>query len=78
MNKHHTPASTTPARTVFRLSDDEVRDALVAYVESLGATVPAGTRFVWTRDKSESRRDAFLATLGVDHETEQTDSDEGA
>jgi len=73
MKKDHTPKTETPARTVFRLTDEEVAQALIDYVAGQGEEVPVGKRFVWVRDRlcprdtALSRNANALATLVVDH-----------
>ena len=54
-----------PARTMFKLTDQEVAQALVNYVESQGETVPKGNWHVWTRDIHDDIE--TLTILVVDH-----------
>lgn len=47
MQKHHTEAVTTPARTTFRFTQREVADALAHYIENIQEQkVPKGERSV--------------------------------
>lgn len=62
-----TPESRTPARSVFRLDLPDAIDALTAYVNLRGITVPKGSRFVWVnRDHGASRE--WIVALVVDEE----------
>ncbi len=65
MKREDTPATTTPARTVYRLTDAEVARALADFVENSGEAIPPGRQGVWVRDAHH--RDDWLATLVVDH-----------
>lgn len=71
MKKHVTPGTWTKTRTTFKLTDEEVIEALVDYVEKdyveKNETIPPGNRFVWLRDTTICRSDEGpLATLVID------------
>lgn len=67
MKQEHTPQRTSPARTVFRLTMDEVAEALAEWVNRRGVKVPTGHRHVWNYDYDD--RAPYSHTLVVDHDT---------
>ena len=75
MKREHTPAKTTPARTTFALTEEEVVRALVQFLRGQSIPVPWGTAGVWVRSGSSSHEgNDPLATLVVDHEQEDIDA----
>ena len=46
MQRDHTPAKSKPAETLFAFTEGEIARALAAFIQSVGETVPQGTRIV--------------------------------
>jgi len=60
MKREDTPQQPRVARTVFRLTRDEVIEALKEYIENEGEDVPKGRLFILVGEE--------IVTLGVDHD----------
>lgn len=67
MEKQYMPGEVRPARTVFRISKEELIFALKQLVITSGVILPDGKYFIW--HPSESRNEHWEITLGVDHDT---------
>lgn len=62
-----TPESRTPARSVFRLDLPDAIDALTAYVNLQGITVPKGSKIAWV-NRDHSADGKWIIALVVDEE----------
>ncbi len=68
MIRDRTPESRTPARSVYRLTTEETRDALWDYIRKHTSDhMPAGKRFVWVQEQS-SPDDSWRVALVIDEE----------
>lgn len=75
MKREHTAQKTEPARTIFKLSQEEVIEGLTNYIKDKlideNKVLPTGSFFVWLR--SEQGSDNWFVTLGVTHDIESGD-----
>jgi len=67
MKKSHRPSETTPARTTFGLTDDEVTQACFDYVSKHEQKVPDGKMSVYVRDRHDDDIAEPLVKLIIEH-----------
>lgn len=80
MDKRYTKGRMPSSRTAYRLTDEDVVEALVLFVASKGETIPEGKRGVAVRDPGayypQDEGPGPLATLVIDHVEPEGGEDE--
>lgn len=68
MKTSHTPEKTAPASTFYGFTEDDVRDALLAYVASRGDKAPSGEINMWAEDQSVHCPSGNYVTMTITHD----------